>query len=282
MTTDTDFTHIELPSVGKRVMRLGLAGNYGIDTAGVEYAAERGVNFWLWSPRFKKVTPVLSRLLKKEPERHVVCVIGNALFAGGPRKDVDKARRLLGVDKLDIYLLGWVGRASRFSAGIEATLGSLKGEGAVTSVGCSIHDRLRAGKLVQDSILDTFMLRYNAKHPGAEKDIFPHLGVRNPTVMAYTATSWRQLLKPVSGIDMPPWPGAAPAPPPLTAGQCYRFCLTSPHVHVCLTGPASREHIAANLDALDAGPLSAEEETWIRAYGAAVKKKTPLRSIPLG
>ena len=35
------------------------------------------------------------------------------------------------------------------------------------------------------------MIRYNAAHPGAERDIFPHLEARRPAVVAYTATSWR-------------------------------------------------------------------------------------------
>ncbi|MBL4846571.1 MAG: hypothetical protein JKY65_13680 [Planctomycetes bacterium] len=70
-----------------------------------------------------------------------------------------------------------------------------------------------------------------------------------------TATSWRQLLKPIRGLEMPPWPGSdGSQPPPMTAGLCYRFCLTSPHVHVVLTGPASREQLDENLAALEAGP----------------------------
>ncbi len=266
-----DFSTVELPSEGRRVLRLGLAGNYGIAAADVEYAAERGVNYWLWSPRFTKVTPVLKRLLAADREAHVVSMLGNAWFAGGPRKDVEKARKLLGIDRLDCYKLGWLGRTSRFSAGIQGSLTALLDEGLVTSVGCSIHDRKRAGELARASILGTFMLRYNAKHPGAEQDVFPHLAARNPTVIAYTATSWRQLLKPVRGLDAPP----------LTAAQCYRFCLSSPHVHVCLTGPANRAQLDDNLAALAAGPLSAEEEQRVRDYGRAVKKKTPLSSMPL-
>lgn len=135
---------------------------------------------------------------------------------------------------------------------------------------------------LQDSILDTFMLRYNAKHPGVERDVFPHLQPKNPTVIAYTATSWSQLLKPMSGIEMPPWPGQdADGAPPMTAAQCYRFCLSSPHVHVCLTGPEDRAELEAILKALDAGPLTPEPDQWVRDYGRAVKKKTPLSSIPL-
>jgi predicted aldo/keto reductase-like oxidoreductase len=75
---------------------------------------------------------------------------------------------------------------------------------------------------------------------------------------------------------MPPWPGSGNAPP-LTAGQCYRFCLGSPHVHAVLTGPANRAQLDANLDALADGPLPAAEEAWIRAYGRQVRamKKIP-------
>ncbi len=48
-------------------------------------------------------------------------------------------------------------------------------------------------------------------------------------LVSYTATSWRQLLKPVKGLEMPPWPGADPAPPPLTAALCYRFRSSCRH-----------------------------------------------------
>jgi hypothetical protein len=43
------------------------------------------------------------------------------------------------------------------------------------AIGTSIHDRKRAGQLALDSELDLLMIRYNAKHTGAEADIFPHL-----------------------------------------------------------------------------------------------------------
>jgi len=69
------------------------------------------------------------------------------------------------------------------------------------------------------------MIRYNAAHPGAERDIFPHLAKRNPNVVAYTATRWRRLLSAPRG-----WTG-----PVMTAGDCYRFCLSSAHVDVVLT-----------------------------------------------
>ena len=81
---------------------------------------------------------------------------------------------------------------------------------------------------------------------------------------------------------MPPWPGPSrdgEAPPPLTAGLCYRFCLTSPHVHVALSAPRDRVQLDENLDALDAGPLSPEEEAWVREYGRRVKARKRLPYI---
>jgi aryl-alcohol dehydrogenase-like predicted oxidoreductase len=273
------FTHADLPQLGKRVLRLGVAGNYGLQTADIRHAAERGVGYWLWTPRFKSVTPVLREILPRERERHVVATLGMAYTGGMVRRGVERALRVLGTDYLDIYQLGWFGRTSLLTEGVQETIRRLKDEGKVKAAGTSIHDRPRAGRLARDSVLDAFMLRYNAKHPGAEQDVFPHLDVRNPVVIAYTATSWRQLIRPLSDVDMPPWPGPAgdgPTPPPLTAGLCYRFCLSSPHVHVVLSAPRDRAQLDENLAALDAGPLTSDEDAWVREYGRQVKARKRL------
>ncbi len=56
----------------------------------------------------------------------------------------------------------------------------------------------------------------------------------------------------------------------MTAGDCYRFCLSNPHVDVTLTGVKSQAELEQNLRALERGPLSAEEEAWMRRFGATV------------
>ncbi len=274
---ECDFSHIELPVLGKRVLRMGIASNYGLKTADAFHAAERGANLWLWTPRYRTVTPVIRALAARDRERQVVAMLGVAYTGGMVRRGVENALRQLGVDHLDFYLLSWLGKGSAYTQGVRDTLAALKAEGKVSVVGTSIHDRPRAGRLAADSVLDAFMIRYNAKHPGAEQDIFPHLAARKPAVLAYTATSWRQLITPVGGIEMPPFPGQSQGDvPPLTAGLCYRFCLSSPHVHTVFTGPKDRAQLDANLDALAQGPLSAEEDAWVRSYGAKVKAKKKL------
>jgi aryl-alcohol dehydrogenase-like predicted oxidoreductase len=282
--TETSYTHADLPVIGKRVLRLGLASNFGLKADDMLYAADRGMQYWLYNSRYKQLTTALRDILPRDRERHVVATLAGMVYtAGMVRRGVERALRNLRIDQLDLYLLPWLGRASSFSQSIQDMLLTLKDEGKVKAVGTSIHDRPRAGQLAQDSVLDAFMLRYNAKHPGAEQDIFPHLAVRNPLVVSYTATSWKQLIRPIQGIEMPPWPGdqsdaGTDTIPQLTPALCYRFCLSSPHVHVAMTGPANRAQLDENLAALEAGPLTPDEDTWIRAYGREVKsrKKGPI------
>ena len=258
----TDFTHRTLPHLGRTVHRLGLSLNYGIDPKGFDIAIERGMNFILYTPtRTGKVLPSLKRVLKANRENYVVAAGPSVgFFGGGVKRAAEAKLKQLGTDYIDVFQLFWVGVGSAWTDGTMDALVKLKEEGKVKSIGISIHDRKRAGKLAEDSPLDLFMIRYNAAHPGAERDIFPHLEKRKPAVVAYTATSWRKLL-----AAPKKWQGDT-----MTAGDCYRFCLSSPHVDVTLSGPASTEQLNANLDAVEKGPLSEEQLGWMREYGAQV------------
>lgn len=246
---------------GKRIFRLGLAGNYGIDEDGVRAAMDRGVNLFLWTARRKGLDrPVRDALKGRRDEVAVVGYVTIGFFGWNVRRAAEGLLRTLGTDHLDVLLLGWLGVTTALTGAVESELVALRESGKVRAIGCSIHDRPRAGKLAESSPLDLLMIRYNAAHPGAERDIFPHVHDRKPSILAYTATSWRRLLKRPSG-----WDG-----PVMTAGDCYRFQLSSPHVDVALTGPSTRAELEENLAALDRGPLSEDEQKWMRAFGRAV------------
>ena len=105
-------------------------------------------------------------------------------------------------------------------------------------------------------------IRYNAAHAGAETDIFPHLpkGGR-PGIVAYTATSWGQLL---NARKMPS--GEAP----LRGRDAYRFVLGNPDFNVCMTGPRNATELDEALATLDDGPLAADELARVRRLGAHV------------
>lgn len=262
MSPAADFSHRDLAAARKRVLRLGLALNYGMNEAGLRYALERGVNYIYWLPLGNGgTTPALREALKRDRERYVVATgprIG--FFGGSVRRAAERALKVLGTDYLDIYQLHWLGRMSAWTDGTLRELLKLKEEGKVRAIGISIHDRPRAGRMAEEAPLDLFMIRYNAAHPGAERDIFPHLAKRKPAVVAYTATAWRRLLQRPRG-----WDGQVP-----TAGHCYRFCLTHPNVDVVLTGPANPAQLDENLAALEAGPLSESELQWMRGFGQVV------------
>ncbi len=255
-----DFTHRDLRLIGKRVFRLGLAANYGIEEAGIRAAFDRGINYVYLTPRGKMAKP-LREVIARDRDRLVIAtgpLVG--WFGGSLRRSAERTLKRLGTDYLDIFQLPWLGVGSAWTDSTLKELQHLKESGKVRALGVSIHDRERAGKLAEDSPLDLLMIRYNAAHPGAERDIFPRLAKRQPHIVAYTATRWRKLLRAPSG-----WTGQV-----MTAGDCYRFCLSSPHVDVTLTGPASTGELEENLAAVARGPLSPEETTWMREFGKAV------------
>ncbi len=271
------FSHTMLPVMKKRVFRMGVAGSYGINSADVKWAAEHEVNYWVWGRGFGKVTDGIREVIKSDRENHVVGMLGWGYFGWQVKRSVESALRKLGTDYLDVFKLGWLGRTSIYSKGIIDTLLKLKQEGKILSIGTSIHDRKRAGRLALNSEFDLLMIRYNAKHPGAEQDIFPQLSKRNPALVSYTALAWGQLIRPLKEIFMPPWPGRERFDgQPLSPELCYRFVLTNPNVHVVLTGPQNREQLRQNLDAIKQGPLKPDEMNWIRQYGQLVKSKKRL------
>lgn len=276
-TSPNWFFQNKLPVVGKTVFRMGIAGSYGIDSSDIRWAAEQGANYWVWGRSFGKVTGGIKDVIRQDRENHVVSLLGWGYFGWQVRRSVEDALRKLGTDYLDVFKLGWLGRTSVYSRAIIDTLMKLKSEQKILSIGISIHDRKRAGRLALNSIIDLFMIRYNAKHPGAEQDIFPYLSKRNPAVVSYTALAWGQLIRPLKGITMPPWPGREDFNgPPLSPELCYRFVLSNPNVHVVLTGPQNREQLIKNLDAIKKGPLDPDEMNWIRQYGQWVKSKKRL------
>ena len=271
------FSHTVLPVVNKTVLRMGIAGNYGIDSADIRWASDCGANYWVWGRGFGKVTEGIREVIEGDREHHVVAMLGWGYFGWQVRRSVENALRELSTDYLDVFKLGWLGRTSMASKAVIDTLLKLKQEGKILSIGTSIHDRKRAGRLALNSEIDVLMIRYNAKHPGAEQDIFPHLSKRNPAVISYTALAWGQLIRPLKGIGMPPWPGRGGFQgPPLSPELCYRFVLTNPNVHVVLTGPKNREQLGSNLNAIIQGALEPDEMDWIRQYGQRVKSKKRL------
>jgi aryl-alcohol dehydrogenase-like predicted oxidoreductase len=254
-----DFVHREI--LGKRVHRYGISASYGLDEAGVREAIDLGANYLFWSPAKRFLKTVIKDVVMKDRERFMLAtgpILG--YFAGSVRRAVEKALRASGSDYLDVVQVFWAGRMSALSRSVVGELVKLRSEGKARAIGVSIHDRKRAAKLAAEGPLDFFMIRYNAAHPGAETDIFPHLPAKKPIIAAYTATSWTKLLRPPKG-----WTG-----PAASAGDCFRFCLSNPNVDLVVSAPKTAAQMRENMKALELGPLSDEEMARMRALGKAV------------
>jgi len=172
---------------------------------------------------------------------------------------LERALREGKLDYADILLLGLWNRP--VAERILDAARKLKDRGLVRFLALSSHNRPLLGRLVAARAFDVFHFRYNAIHPGAEPDIFPHIPEQGrPGLVAYTATSWKQLL---NGRKLPKGERVP------TASDCYRFVLSRPEVDVCMTGPSNAAQMEEALGALSQGPMSESELAWMRRVGSA-------------
>jgi aryl-alcohol dehydrogenase-like predicted oxidoreductase len=262
-----------LGRTGLQVGRLGISSSYGVPGDALERAFERGVNYIYWgSRRLASFGEGLKRLRSKR-DRFVLVIQSYTRVAGLMGWSLERALRALSYDHADVLLLGMWNKP--LPPKILDAAQKLKQRGLVRFLAVSTHQRTLVPTLASGNDFDIVHFRYNAAHPGAEKDIFPHLPAANlPGMVSFTATSWGQLLgkSRLQGFLM----GAHPLPqgervPTVT--DCYRFVLSRPEVDVCLTGPSNAARMEEALEALRRGPMTEGELTWMRRVGRAVAGK---------
>lgn len=259
-----DFSESILGHTGMKVRRLGLSASYFPGKKTVYHALDAGLNFFFCYGWDVQMTHVLRDVSRTRRQELVVATGAYNLIWGYPnlRRSLEKRLRQLGTDYIDVFLFLGVLKPKQFPDKIVEEMCRFREEGKVRSIGLSCHDRKFAGKLAAQGTLDSFMIRYNAAHRGAEEEIFPHLSAHDPGLISYTATRWNYLLRRPRA-----WPKSESIP---MAGDCYRFVLSSDHVDVCLTAPRNLKQLRENLDAVAQGPLSPDEMNFMRRFGDVV------------
>ncbi|MBI4957443.1 MAG: aldo/keto reductase [Myxococcales bacterium] len=249
------------------VKRLGLAASYGASGRDVERAFERGIDFFYWgSARRPDFGAGLKRLGARARARLTVVVQSYARSGRSIGRSLERALRELAFDHADALLLGWWNLPP--SDAILDAARELVHRGRARAVMVSCHHRPTFAKLARDPRIDLLMLRYNAAHPGAERDVFPLLPAERPGMVAYTATSWGQLVDPrylPPGEKLP------------TGSDCYRYVLSSPFIDACWTGPKNAAELDEALRALELGPLAEDELAWLRRVGVQVRAEATTR-----
>lgn len=247
---------------GLTVGRIGLGSSFGIGGDDLSRAFDRGVDWFYWgSLRREGFARGLRPLLRSERDRVRLVVQSYARLGLPMRLSVEHALRRLRTERCDALLLGMWNRP--LSSRIRDAALTLRERGLVDRLIVSCHDRPRFEQHAADPEIDAIMVRYNAAHPGAERDVFPLLPESRPGVIAYTATCWGWLLDPRR------LPADEPRP---RASDCYRFALTAPSVDLCLAGPRTASELDEALTAIERGPMDDEELAWMKRVGARLKR----------
>jgi hypothetical protein len=129
----------------------------------------------------------------------------------------------------------------------------------VRGTGATFHDRAAALTAVSHRLVDIAFCRYNPDHPGAEEDLFAHLGPAPGTLLFnFNSTRghvgdarWKSLALPANH-----WR------PAIT--DHYRFALRQPRIDGLLCGLHTRRELEALAAALAAGGVSEEEAAYMR------------------
>jgi aryl-alcohol dehydrogenase-like predicted oxidoreductase len=264
--------HFDLP-----VCRLGLAsyGQNAITPDDVLSALDRGVNFLNWQGLAEgpsdgdAFTGAVSALGARR-RSVVVCAQFGARTGADAAAELRSVLAALGTDYIDVLTLYYVERADEWDeitapGGALCYLQSAKRDGTVRRIGITSHQRALAAEMARSGLLDAIMIRYNAAHRGAERDVFPVTEPLGVPVIAYTALRWGALLRPTP--HDPPGFSVPRAP------DWYRFVLQHPAVAVTLAAPRTRAELVEDLRVLEAtGPLGDEAYAALAEHGERVRR----------
>jgi aryl-alcohol dehydrogenase-like predicted oxidoreductase len=259
-----------LGRIGLKVGRLGISSSYGISGDVLEQAFERGVNYIYWGSRRTATFGEGLKRLRPQRDKFVLVIQSYTRVAGLMAWSLERGLRALSFDHADVLLLGMWNKP--VPPKILDAARQLKQRGLVRYLAVSTHNRRMVPPIAAASDFDIVHFRYNAAHPGAEKDIFPHLPpAHRPGLVSFTATSWGQLLGTTKFfVPARPLPKGERVP---TATDCYRYVLSRPEVDVCMTGPSNAARMDEAFEALRSGPMTEEELAWMQRVGRAVTGK---------
>jgi predicted aldo/keto reductase-like oxidoreductase len=262
---------------GKPVCRLGLAlrGGSAIAADDVHHAIAQGVNFLNWpgvadGPSGGDGLSDAVAALGPQRESVAVCVQFGARRAEEAADELRSILAILRTDYVDVLTFYYVESRQEWRSligkgGAFEYCRAAGRDGVVRRLGITSHQRQLAAEIAQSGLLDCLMIRYNAAHRGAEREVFPVTDGVNMPVIAYTGLRWGALLGPTA--DDPPGFRVPRAP------DWYRFVLQSPSVAVALCAPDNRAELDEDLEVLQAqGPLAPAEIVQLAEHGERVRR----------
>lgn len=248
-----------LGQTGLNVSPMGISGHYGLSKEGFIQAAEAGVNLFFWEPNYGPQT-AFYRSLAPSVKESFVTVCGS--FEADPKlilRDIEYALRSQQIEQIKLFLIYWVRDWERLSDEVIELLERCKHEGKIHTYGMSTHQRSLAVRAIQEQ-WDVVMVRHNAAHRGAEKQIFPMAQEHQTGLLTFNNLIYGRILKPpFEGVSGPP-----------QAIDCYRYSLSQPGVSACFSAPTTLEQLHHNLRILEDPVLSSDARSALQNWGDRV------------
>lgn len=259
-----------MPCFTAPVCRLGLAtrGDHRLSGADVERVLACGINFLNWCGRPDSLSRTIAALGPRRAEV-MICTQFEARTAADAEAELNRQLRELNTPSIDVLTFYYVEAASEWEeiAGPGGALSycrQAQREGKIRFLGLTSHQRPLAATIAASGDLDALMIRYNAAHRGAEREIFPVTDRLKVPIIAYTCLRWGALMQPT-----PDAPEGFSVP---GASDWYRFVLQSSSVAVALFAPETREELEEDLTVMKSSPLSGEEYAKLAAHGERVRR----------
>jgi hypothetical protein len=250
------------------------------DPRAIGAAFDVGINFFFvtadmhW-PLYEQTRRGLADLLARRPgirDEIVVAVVSYVTqpeFCHAPFEEVRAA--IPALKRIDVTVAGGSYRQDFAVRKEQYALHGYLGAGAF---GTTFHDRRMAGKAMSERLVDIGFIRYNAMHRGAEKDVFPHVRERQKRhrSLLYNFKSVDGFLPPeryvALGLSSDHWQPKAT--------DYYRFALARPEIDGLLCAPHDLRKVEDLARALEEGPLTEEERTYIRDLADLARGKARL------
>ena len=253
------------------VCRLGLAtrGNTHLQVKDVERAVEHGINYLNWCGHVDGLSRAVARM-GSERRNVVVAAQFQARSARDAEQEFTSMLEELGTDYIDVLTLYYVESESEWReitepGGAWDYLAEEKRRERLKLIGLTSHQRPLAAQWAETGKLDLLMIRYNAAHRGAEREVFPIAQRMHIPVVTFTGLRWKALLQLT--------PDDPPGFSPPSAVDCYRFCLSHPAVTVALMAPGNRAELEEDLRLLDDWSVpNASERHRLVEHGERVKR----------
>ncbi|MFO0742345.1 MAG: hypothetical protein U0270_41105 [Labilithrix sp.] len=243
-------------------------------------AFDAGINFFFvtadmhW-PFYEGVRRGLTMLLERGGGIRDDIVVGVVSYVTQPEfcfiPFLETLESIPKLERIDLTIMGGV-YAPDFMVRARQYAGHRRGmvPGA-RSVGASFHDRPAVVMAVNHGMIDIAFSRYNPAHSGAEVDLFPHL-VPDRKPLLYGFSSTFQNVRPEHcdelGLPKENWRPAVT--------DYYRYSLTRREHDGILCAPASPKQIEELVLAMDSGPLSDKEVTYLRDLADLASGKAEL------